>query len=53
MIRRIHLRAWLVVLDTAELLHLPLRARSWALRRACAAVHYDPVPEPAESERPF
>ncbi len=53
MIRRIHLRAWLLVLDTADLLHLPLRMRSWALRRACAAVHYDPEPLPPERERPW
>jgi len=54
MIRRARLRLWLIALDVAELLRLPIGMRSWALRRACAVVHYDPLePEPPESDRPF
>lgn len=55
MVTRARLRFWLLVLDVAEVLRLPLRARSWALRRAWAAVDYsdEPPEDPDPARRPW
>jgi hypothetical protein len=52
---RARLRFWLLALDAAELLRLPLSLRSWALRRAAAAVDYrdEPPENPDPARRPW